>query len=664
MRAHDWSTSPLGAPETWPQSLRSVVGLLLNSKFPMFVAWGEELGFLYNDAYAEILAEKHPRSLGARFYDVWSEIWPDIWPLIEAALAGNASYRENLPLTMKRKGFFEQTWFTFSYSPVRDESGAIAGMFCAVAETTAQVLAEQEARAERKVLADIMEGTDAFVQVCDLNYRWLAINKAAADEFERIFGVQPKVGQSMLDLLEDQPKHRDAVKAVWSRALAGEQFTEIAEFGDPNRDRRAYEMKFNILRDRNGLQIGAYQFVYDVTERLNDQARLAEAQDRLRQAQKMETIGQLTGGVAHDFNNLLTPIVGALDMLRRRGYSDERTQRLTVGALQAAERARVLVQRLLAFSRRQHLQPRAVDIRVLIESLADLLSRSLGPRLELVLDIDRNLPAAHVDPNQLELALLNLAVNSRDAMAGEGTLTISARLNTAAKSVKLKSGSFICLAVRDTGTGMDEHTLRRAVEPFFTTKGVGRGTGLGLSSVQGLAEQSGGDFRLESQPGKGTTAIIWLPASKEVAAAPSGSLEPEILRAKAENKAILLVDDEELVRIGTADMLAEAGYTVTQASSGYRALRLLDEGLEVDALVTDFAMPGMTGVELAQEALSLRPNLQVLLITGYDTGTEHATVGLPRLAKPFRQADLAEAVGDLLRDRKVIRLSSRTSSKQ
>jgi PAS domain S-box-containing protein len=663
MRVYDWSTSPLGAPETWPQSLRSVVGLLLNSKFPMFVAWGEELGFLYNDAYAEILAEKHPRSLGARFYDVWSEIWPDIWPLIEAALAGNASYRENLPLTMKRKGFFEQTWFTFSYSPVRDESGAIAGMFCAVAETTAQVLAEQEARAERKVLADIVEGTDAFVQVCDLNYRWLAINKAAADEFARIFGVRPKVGQSMLDLLEDQPEYRDEVKAVWSRAFAGEQFTEVGEFGTPDRDRRVYEMKFNVLRDRNGLKIGAYQFVYDVTERLNDQARLAEAQDQLRQAQKMETIGQLTGGVAHDFNNLLTPIVGALDMLRRRGYSDERTQRLTVGALQAAERARVLVQRLLAFSRRQHLQPRAVDIRALIESLADLLSRSLGPRLELVLDIDRNLPAAHVDPNQLELALLNLAVNSRDAMAGEGTLTISAQLMTAAKSLKLKSGSYICLAVRDTGTGMDEHTLRRAVEPFFTTKGVGRGTGLGLSSVQGLAEQSGGDFRLESQPGKGTTAIIWLPASKEVAAAPSISLEPEILGAKAENKAILLVDDEELVRIGTADMLAEAGYTVTQASSGYRALRLLEDGLEVDALVTDFAMPGMTGVELAQEALALRRDLQVLLITGYDTGTEHATVGLPRLAKPFRQADLAEAVGDLLRDRKVIRLSSRTSSK-
>jgi signal transduction histidine kinase/ActR/RegA family two-component response regulator len=662
MRVHDWSSSPLGHPRTWPQSLRSVVGLLLNSKFPMFVAWGEDLGFLYNDAYAEILAGKHPRSLGAKFYDIWSEIWPDIWPLIEAAMAGIASYRENLPLTMMRKGFVEQTWFTFSYSPVRDESGAVAGMFCAVAETTAQVLAEQEALAERKILADIVENTDAFVQVSDMDYHWLAINKAAADEFEHIFGVRPKVGLNMLDLLKDYPQHREAVKRPWSRALAGEQFTEIGEFGDPARDRRVYEMKFNTLRNREGRQIGAYQFVYDVTERLNDQVRLAQAQDQLRQAQKMETIGQLTGGVAHDFNNLLTPIVGALDLLRRKGQPDERSQRLTSAALQAAERARVLVQRLLAFSRRQYLQPRAVDIQTLVESIADLVSRSLGPRISLVLNIDKGLPAAHVDPNQLELALLNLAVNSRDAMSGQGTLTISAYMQTASGRPTAKPGKYIGLAVRDTGIGMDEETLRRAIEPFFTTKGVGRGTGLGLSSVQGLAEQSGGHFQLESQPGKGTTATLWLPVSEEAAADATVSLVPDTIFAKAENRSILLVDDEELVRVGVADMLTEAGYVVTQASSGYQALRYLEDGLKIEALITDFAMPGMTGVELAQEALALRPDLQVMLITGYDTRMDQSTVGLPRLAKPFRQADLAEAVAGLLRDRKVLRLPPRISS--
>jgi PAS domain-containing protein len=254
MRAHDWSDSPLGPPDTWPQSLRTIVGLLLQSQFPMFVAWGKDLGFLYNDPYAEILGAKHPLALGRRFYDIWSEIWPDISPLIDAAMAGQATYREDLPLVMNRKGFDEQTWFTFSYSPVRDESGKVAGMFCAVEETTSKVMAERalrqsearllelnetlerrvtEALAERNVLADIVEGTNAFVQVADLEYRWLAINRAAADEFERIFGKRARVGDSMLDLLADRPEHQAAVKAVWSRALAGEEFTAIEEFGDP-----------------------------------------------------------------------------------------------------------------------------------------------------------------------------------------------------------------------------------------------------------------------------------------------------------------------------------------------------------------------------------------------------------------------------------------------
>ena len=235
IRAHDWSTSPLGAPQGWPQPLRTVVDLALQSPFPMFVAWGAELGFLYNDAYAEILGSKHPRALGSRFRDIWSEIWADISPLIEAVMAGRAIYREELPLVMNRKGYDEQTWFTFSYSPVRDEAGQIAGMFCAVSETTRRVLAERALRelnetlerrvdaalAERKLLADIVETTDAMVQVVDRDYRWLAVNAAAAAEFERIFGPRPCVGASMLDLLASQPRHLAAVKAVWSRALAG-----------------------------------------------------------------------------------------------------------------------------------------------------------------------------------------------------------------------------------------------------------------------------------------------------------------------------------------------------------------------------------------------------------------------------------------------------------
>ena len=275
MRDHDWSNSPLGPPEFWPQSLRTVVGLLLQSRFPMFVAWGESLGFLYNDPYAEILGAKHPRALGQRFYDIWSEIWPDISPLIDAAMAGHATYREDLPLVMNRRGYDEQTWFTFSYSPVRDESGKVAGMFCAVSETTQKVLAERalrdsEARlldlnenlerrvkaavAERNVLADIVEGTNAFVQVADPEYRWLAINRAAADEFVRIFGVRPRVGDNVLDLLAPQPEQQAAESDLESR-LAGEEFTAIEEFGDSGTRSPLVRDALQHAADRSGKQI-------------------------------------------------------------------------------------------------------------------------------------------------------------------------------------------------------------------------------------------------------------------------------------------------------------------------------------------------------------------------------------------------------------------------
>ena len=515
-----------------------------------------------------------------------------------------------------------------------------------------------DALAEKRILADIVEGTDAFVQVADLNYRWLAINKASADEFERIFGVRPAVGKSMLDVIAHMPEYRRAVQEVWGRALAGEEFTEIGEFGDVDRDRRYYEMKFNTLRNERGERIGAYQFVYDVTERMREQQQLAEAQARMHEMAKLETLGQLTGGVAHDFNNLLTPIVGALDMLHRRYGEDARSMRLITGAMEASERARVLVQRLLTFARRQNLEARPIDAGELIQGMRDLIQRSIGPHVEVSVIVEPNLPAARIDPNQLELAVLNLAVNASDAMPGGGSLQIdvSQRMIGQYEVDGLKAGNYIRLAVSDTGTGMDEATISRSVEPFFTTKGIGKGTGLGLSMVHGLAAQSGGALNLKSRPGSGTTAEIWLPVSARAADPLTSQEEREPLIAR--RATILLVDDEELVRKATADMLRELGHDVVEASTGTAGLETLRTRPEIEVLVSDYLMPGMRGSDLIREAQALNPNLRALLITGYAklAGPE---AGMARLSKPFRAADLAREIEKLLADDAVIEMASR-----
>ena len=504
-----------------------------------------------------------------------------------------------------------------------------------------------EALEEKRVLADVVEGTDAFVQVADLDYRWLAINRASTDEFERIFGIRPQIGDSMLDTLAHMPEHRAAVQEVWARALAGEEFTEIREFGDLERDRRFYEMKFNTLRNASGERIGAYQFVYDVTERINDQKRLADAQAHVHEMAKLETLGQLTGGVAHDFNNLLTPIVGALDVLNQKLDGNDRMGRLVRGALESSERAALLVQRLLSFARRQHLEARPINVGELIVGIQDLVQRSIGPHVTVNVRVDRELPAAKIDPNQLELAVLNLAVNASDAMSGGGTLTVdvSHRKLRRREVEGLNAGSHVRLAVCDTGTGMDSATIQRSIEPFFTTKGPGHGTGLGLSMVHGLAAQSGGTLRLISSPGKGTTAEIWLPACDGEA----DSLE--VTRADVPDQprttVILLVDDEEVVRKATADMLQELGHEVIEVPAATGALRMLAERPEIELLVTDYLMPGMRGGELIEKAKRIKPSLKALIITGY-ARMAPSKAGVARLAKPFRASDLAREIATML----------------
>ncbi|HET9567421.1 MAG TPA: PAS domain-containing protein [Vicinamibacterales bacterium] len=670
MRAHDWSESPLGPPDTWPQSLRTVVGLLLQSQFPMFVAWGPDLGFLYNDPYAEILGAKHPRALGRRFYDIWSEIWPDISPLIDTAMAGHATYHEDLPLLMNRKGYDEQTWFTFSYSPVRDESGTVAGIFCACSETTQKVLVERamresegrlrelnetlerrvtEAIAERNILADIVERTNAFVQVVDLEYRWLAVNRAAADEFERIFGTRPRVGLRVFDLLADQPDNQAAVTAVWSRALAGEEFTAIEEFGDPSRDRRFYEMRFNTLRDRDGKRIGAYQFVYDVTERLHDQERLRHAEAALRQTQKMESIAQLTGGVAHDFNNLLSVFATGLQLLERNVTGEQR-QRVFDGMRRAVARGTGLTRHLLAFSRRTPVNPESIDIASHLKGMREMLDGSLGGHIHIEMKLGEDVWPVEIDAGEMELAVLNLCLNARDAVAGGGTVTIAAE-NVVIEEERGSQKHCVKLSVTDTGGGMPPDVLSRAFEPFFTTKDVGKGSGLGLPQVYGFAHQSGGQVTIDSEVGVGTIVTLLLPRSLQDpvesvrTADSSGTPVPRSDGARRGH--VLLVEDDQEVSALTREMLNSLGFAVTHVTGAEAALGALANARAVDVVLSDIMMPGgVSGLELAREISRRHPTLPIILTTGYVEAAARMKDGeFHLLLKPYSLEALADALG-------------------
>ena len=379
--------------------------------------------------------------------------------------------------------------------------------------------------------------------------------------------------------------------------------------------------------------------------------RTAEREAALAQVhemQKVESLGQLTGGVAHDFNNLLMAVLGNLDLLRKYVPDDAKLHRLIDGAIQGAERGATLTKRMLAFARRQELQPVTVDVPKLVDSMVEMLSRSLGPSIEITTEFEDDVPAARVDPNQLELALLNLALNARDAMPRGGTLTISAqRAMIGASDVPgLKPGEYVCIAERDTGTGMEETTVKRATEPFFTTKGPGRGTGLGLSMVDGLVAQSGGAMRISSKLGTGTRIELWLPVAAPEKLEERRPVSPARIEGLRPCR-VLVVDDDPIVAAGTAAMLEDLGHRAIEAASAEIALQVWSAESGIDFVITDHAMPGMTGTDLAERIRRTWPGVPVVLASGYQEipGDE---LGVPRLSKPYRQEELARLLARMV----------------
>jgi PAS domain S-box-containing protein len=406
----------------------------------------------------------------------------------------------------------------------------------------------------------------------------------------------------------------------------------------------------------------------DVTERVAAEVALREARDalqtshdeletrveertrereialrQLHESQKMESIGQLTGGVAHDFNNLLAVILGSLGLLRKAVPDDPRVSRLLDRAIQGAERGATLTTRLLAFARRQELKVEFVALQKLLPEMLDFLRHSVGPNIVLQAEVSPDVRAVEVDANQLELALINLAVNARDAMPQGGSLTIVCHNEDDGKKVGLTGGPFVCVSVIDTGEGMSEATLARAQEPFFTTKGIGKGTGLGLSMVQGFTVQSGGAMRIQSEQGRGTKVTLWLPRAREGLKGPRP--EAEIVRpAEARSLRVLLVDDDILVSMGAADMLLDLGHSVTEAQSGAHALKILETHPPFDIVVTDYAMPGMNGFELAQQIKRSNPRLPIILATGYAELPTDRSIEFGHLSKPYTADALAAAL--------------------
>jgi signal transduction histidine kinase len=424
--------------------------------------------------------------------------------------------------------------------------------------------------------------------------------------------------------------------------------------------RRQYETRA-FLEAQLGAAVELERLVAERTadlERANKRLReeiagRERAQAALLQAQKIEALGQLVGGVAHDFNNLLMAVIGNLDLLSKKLGQDARLLRLLNGAMEGARRGATLTQRLLAFARKQQLKAQATDVQSLVEDMMGLIERSVGPMVRVQLVAEGAMPAVHVDPNQLEMALLNLAVNARDAMVSGGELTIIMGVQNVDEESQLgiRSGRYVVLSVQDTGVGMDPETLAKAVEPFFSTKEVGKGTGLGLSMVFGLAQQSGGALRLESAPSCGTTARLWLPiAMKASIAAGRTSIAPtQSARAR-----ILFVDDDLLIAGSTVALLEDLGHEVVEVHSAREALQLLEQGLATDLLITDHAMPGMTGVELAREARRQRPQLPILLATGFAELEGVKVIDVERLAKPYTQDQLAAEIARLLPSGRVV----------
>ncbi|WP_342153273.1 PAS domain-containing protein [Methylorubrum sp. SB2] len=772
MRSHDWVGCPLGPPRRWPHDLKAALRLMLASPECMFLAWGPDLTFFFNDAYRPILGPRLDGALGASLPELWSDAWEQVRPVVERALSGTASRFEDLPLTMARRGVPEETWWSFSYFPVHGADDEVAGMLCVVTETTQRVLSERALRAREAELLLVTDALPVLIAFIDRDLVYRFANRA----YEDWFGTTPAdvVGRNVREMVD--AAGFAARQPAFAAVLGGEPAR--IELDWPHRDGRprVADIRYLPRRGADGMVDGFYVFVLDVTDAKQAEVRLREANDdlerrvaertldrnalwqlssdimlrcgfdgaiiavnpawetvlgwtegelvgtnlfdlihpddmartiegartsseghayarfdnryrhkdghyrwiswstrpdagvvnavgrdftverervealkvaeeSLRQAQKMEAIGQLTGGVAHDFNNLLTVIKSSTDLLKRPELPDERRLRYVGAISETVDRAAKLTAQLLAFARRQALKPEVFEVGRSLAAVGDMVGTLTGSRIAVDVQVAGTACFVDADPSQFDTAVVNMVVNARDAMGGEGRLVIAMREVEGLPGIRghaSASGPYVAVSIADTGAGIADDDMGRIFEPFFTTKGVGHGTGLGLSQVFGFAKQSGGDVAVESVPGHGTTFTLYLPRVADPMPDAAVTAEPEAL-VDGHGMCVLVVEDNVDVGTFTTRSLTELGYGTVWAGNAAEALAELGrDAHRFDVVFSDVVMPGMDGIELAHEIRRLYHDLPVVLTSGYShVLARNGTYGFELLHKPYSVEQLS-----------------------
>ena len=538
-------------------------------------------------------------------------------------------------------------WCHVVIDPIRDADGQLLGFAKITRDLTDRKMAEETLKqSEQQFRLLVQSVTDYAIYMLDPQGRLTNWNPGA----QRIKGYAPEevVGQHFSMFYTPEDRVAGEPQRALDTAVREGRFENKAWRMRKDGTRFMAHVVVDPIWGETGTLLGFAKITRDITEATTAQRTLEQTREALFQAQKMQAIGQLSGGIAHDFNNLLTVILGNLEIVRKRLADDPKVVRLLDNATQGALRGVSLTQRMLAFARRQELKSEPVEIPALVQGISGLLRSSLGPSVVLETRFPADVEPVMADVNQLELALLNLATNARDAMPHGGKIVISTRTEEFQKGNRpaLAAGRYVCLSVSDTGEGMDEATLASAMDPFFTTKGLGKGTGLGLSMVHGFIAQLGGRFVLKSQKNQGTTAELWLPVATECTAAlvADEPVAPDVPRL-----CVLVVDDDSLVLTSTCLLLEDLGHRVVSATSAFQALEIFVGQQDIDLVITDMAMPQMNGAQLADAIRILNPTVPIILATGYAERLEGFAAKLPRLPKPFTQLSLVEVIASAMK---------------